>query len=90
MDKMTLIGIGASVFTSTALIPQLVKLIKEKKSEGTSMVMLVILFTGLVLWIYYGALRSDWIIIIANSFAALINLITGGLKIYYYRAKKRE
>lgn len=90
MDKMTLIGIGASVFTSTSLIPQLVKLIKKKKSEGVSVVMLLILFTGLVLWVYYGALKSDWILIIANSFAALINFLTAALTIYYDRAKKRR
>jgi MtN3 and saliva related transmembrane protein len=83
MSLETLVGIGASAFTSTSLLPQLIKLIKEKKPEGVSILTLVVLFTGLALWIYYGILKSDWIIIISNSFALIINFITGIVAIRY-------
>ena len=36
MSFETIIGIGASVFTATSLIPQLVKVAKEKKAENWS------------------------------------------------------
>lgn len=83
MDKITIIGVCASVFTATSLIPQLIKIIKEKKAEGVSMIMLLVLFTGLALWVYYGFLKTDWIIIISNLFALLINLVIGILTLYF-------
>jgi MtN3 and saliva related transmembrane protein len=83
MSIETLVGIGASVFTATSLLPQLIKLIKEKEAQGVSVAMLVVLFTGLALWIWYGFLKSDWIIIISNSFALIINFVIGALTIRY-------
>lgn len=83
MGIETLIGISASVFTSTSLIPQLIKIMKEKKSKDISVVMLAVLFTGLALWVWYGSLKGDLIIIISNAFALVINLIIGILTIYY-------
>ncbi len=83
MDFETSIGVGASVFTATSLIPQLVKLLKEKKSKDISIIMLAVLFTGLALWVWYGFLKKDWIIILSNLFALVINLIIGILTLYY-------
>lgn len=73
----------ASIFTSVSLIPQLVKLIKEKKAENVSLGMMAILFAGLGLWIYYGLLKEDWIIILANSFSFIVNGILAFFTIKY-------
>lgn len=88
MDITTITGIAASVFTATSLLPQLFKLIKEKKAEDVSAGMLAVLFAGLVLWIIYGCMRKDWIIIIANSFSLLVNIITLTLTLKYKRSNK--
>ena len=56
---------------------------EEKKAEGVSIIMLVVLFTGLGLWIVYGILKSDWIIIGSNSFALIINGLIVALTIRY-------
>lgn len=74
MDKITVIGVLASVCTATSLPPQLVKISKEKKAEGVSLVMLLVLFAGLGPWIYYGMLKKDFIIIASNSLSLLINV----------------
>jgi MtN3 and saliva related transmembrane protein len=76
MDLTMVTGIAASLFTSVALLPQLIKIIREKDSEGVSLTMLLVLFTGLVLWTVYGVLRNDVIIIAANSFSLLVNILT--------------
>ena len=73
MALENIIGISASVFTAIASIPQLLKLIKEKKADDISSIMLLVLIAGLGLWIYYGFLKKDWILIIANSFSFLLN-----------------
>lgn len=83
MSFETIIGIGASVFTSTSLIPQLIKILKEKKSKDISIVMLAVLFSGLALWVWYGFLKDDLIILISNAFALVVNLIIGILALYY-------
>jgi len=71
----TIVGVCASVFTTASLLPQLFKIIKDKKAGAISVWMLCILFTGLALWIYYGYLVEDPIIIIANSVSLLINTL---------------
>lgn len=76
MDFTGIIGIVASVFTASSLLPQLIKLLKEKKAEAISLGMLAVLLVGLVLWVWYGVLKKDLILIISNSFSILINILT--------------
>ena len=73
MDTTQLIGIGASIGTGISLLPQLLKIKKEKKAENVSLPMLGVLFAGLVLWIIYGCMKNDWIIIISNSVSGVLN-----------------
>ena len=85
MEVTQLIGIAAGVLTATSLLPQLIKLIKEKKAEDISGWMLGLLMLGLGLWTAYGILRNDWPIIITNSFSFLVNGIIIILSIKYKR-----
>ena len=75
MDITQIIGIAAGVLTATSLIPQLVKIIKEKKADDVSPMMLIILMAGLGLWAAYGIMKEDWPIIITNSFSFLLNMV---------------
>ncbi len=83
MTFVTIIGLLASAGTSFSQLPQLFKIIKDKKAEGLSLVMMAILFTGLGLWIWYGILKDDVILIIANSFSMLVNIVLAILTIKY-------
>jgi MtN3 and saliva related transmembrane protein len=83
MEFVTAVGLGASCFTGVSLLPQLFKIIKKKEAEDISLGMLLSLFIGLSLWIYYGCLKKDWIIIIANLTSLLINISTTLLSIKY-------
>lgn len=79
----TYIGIAAGICTAVSLIPQLMKIIKEKKAEDISYFMLGILLVGLAGWIYYGILKTDYPIIATNSFSFLVNLTIIGFTIKY-------
>ncbi|MBA2499594.1 MAG: SemiSWEET transporter [Chitinophagaceae bacterium] len=81
------IGLVAGVCTSFSLLPQLIKMIKEKKVDDISFFMLLTLLVGLGLWVYYGILRTDWPIIITNSFSFLLNGTMIVLRIRYKRRK---
>ncbi len=87
MEFVTIVGLIASIFTGISLIPQLVKIIKEKKAEAISLGMLAVLFVGLCGWVYYGILKEDWIIIISNSFSLLVNIM---ICIFSIKYKKKE
>ncbi len=75
----------ASILTAISMLPQLIKMIKEKDAEQVSILMLFFLLVGLTLGTYYGVLIKDWIIIISNGFSVLLNL---ALLIYAIRYKK--
>jgi MtN3 and saliva related transmembrane protein len=86
MEPTTYIGIAASALTSSSLIPQLIKILRKKEAEDVSLVMLSVLLAGLSLWIVYGIRQNDWIIIISNTFAVLINLATGLITLFYKKS----
>lgn len=83
-----ILGLVAGGLTSVASMPQLIKVIKTKNVEDISWLMLVILITGLSLWVWYGILQKELPIILSNAFAVLVNLI---LLIFYliYKNKKQ-
>jgi len=81
------VGIAASVFTAISLVPQLVKVYKEKEAQNVSLGMLLVLFCGLALWIVYGFLKNDYIIIVSNMVSMLVNISLALLSIKY---KKKD
>ena len=83
MNTETIIGVAASACTAASLIPQLTKVVREKKAENVSLWMLLVLFAGLGLWVYYGILKNDWIIIVSNSFSVIVNLLLAVFTIKY-------
>jgi MtN3 and saliva related transmembrane protein len=76
MDKTTnYIGIGAGICTGISMLPQLFKIIKDKKAEDISWFMLAILIAGLAGWVFYGIRKKDPPIIFTNAFSILVNLL---------------
>lgn len=69
------------------MIPQLVKVIREKDVEDISLLMLLVLVSGLSLWVWYGIVKEEWPIILSNSFAALVNI---GLLLCYFMYNKTK
>ncbi|WP_144281658.1 SemiSWEET transporter [Chryseobacterium echinoideorum] len=69
-----ILGLIAGGLTSIASMPQLIKAIKTKNVEDLSWLMLVILITGLSLWVWYGILQNELPIILSNAFAVLVNV----------------
>ena len=69
------VGIVAGILTGVSLLPQLIKIIKEKKASSISFGMLAVLLAGLCGWILYGVLKKDYPIIVTNSFSLLTNII---------------
>lgn len=81
-----ILGITAGVLTSISMVPQLIKVLKEKNVDDISWVMLLVLISGLSLWVWYGFLKDEMPIILSNSFAVILNVC---LLIIYIIYKKR-
>jgi MtN3 and saliva related transmembrane protein len=79
-----IVGITAGVFTGASMLPQVIKMFKEKKASQVSVYMIVILIVGLSLWTWYGFLKEDWPIIVTNLFSLTLNIIMIILR-YKYR-----
>jgi MtN3 and saliva related transmembrane protein len=69
-----ILGIIAGILTSVSMVPQLIKVLKEKNVDDISLVMLLVLITGVSLWVWYGVIKSEWPIILSNAFSVLMNL----------------
>lgn len=74
MDFIQLLGLAAGICTSSSVIPQLIKTIKEKKASDISWFMFIILIVGNAMWVYYGISRKDIPIISTNIFSLILNI----------------
>ncbi|MBE7169865.1 MAG: SemiSWEET transporter [Williamsia sp.] len=77
------IGLVAGFLTSVSMLPQLIKTLKEKKAGDVSFFMLIVLISGVSLWIYYGVLKDDKPIIITNCISVVLNVAVASLKLKY-------
>ncbi len=84
--NVQILGLIAGALTAIASMPQLIKVIKTKNVDDISWLMLVILISGLSLWVWYGFEQDELPIILSNAFAVLINIT---LFIYYLICREK-
>ncbi len=63
----TLIGAAAAFCTTISYVPQLKKCWRTGEAGDLSLKMLLLLAAGLSLWMLYGFMRGDLVIIAANA-----------------------
>jgi MtN3 and saliva related transmembrane protein len=67
------IGACAAILTSLSYLPQVRKAWPRGSTADLSLKMLSALTAGLLLWIAYGLLKDDWVIVAANSVGAILS-----------------
>lgn len=77
----TLIGLGAAICTTVSYIPQLYKCWSTGSAGDLSLYMFVVLAAGLIMWVIYGLLQGDWVIVIANGISVTLLGIIIGFKV---------
>lgn len=90
MDKpfyIEIIGLIAAVLTTAAFLPQVYKTWKTKDVSALSLPMLILFFTGIVLWLVYGIYIKSLSMILANSITIVSSLLLLYFKISYGRKK---
>ena len=69
MNWVPYAGFLAGILTSGAAIPQVLQTYRTKQARDLSMMQLVLLTLGMLLWLIYGVSIKDYPLIIANSFS---------------------
>lgn len=85
----TIVGTLAAACTSLSYIPQVWKCWKTRQTGDLSLKMLCILATGIFLWVVYGFIKSDWVIVVANSVSLILLLNLLVFKIIEVRREGR-
>jgi MtN3 and saliva related transmembrane protein len=83
MNYVSLIGFGAGVLCAIAYIPQILKILREKSAEDISLKTMLVLGTGLSLWVAFGVAKSDTPIIIGNAISLSLVMSVIILKFRY-------
>jgi MtN3 and saliva related transmembrane protein len=78
-----MIGLVAGLLTTTAFIPQVVKIYRTKSGNDISARMFSLFSAGIVLWLIYGILLRSLPIILSNAVTLVLSLTIIALKIRY-------
>ena len=87
---LPVIGFMATGFAVTSTVPQIRKALRTKKSDDLSIRFIIVLITGLSLWVVYGVGKNDIVLIIGNLTAVALNSYMLFLKIKYSRNPLEE
>jgi MtN3 and saliva related transmembrane protein len=71
----------AAALTTVANVPQVWKAWQTGETKDLSLAMTLILAAGLALWVVYGFLQADTVIVVANATAMTLALVLTALKL---------
>ncbi len=80
---MELFGYIAAFLTSVSFIPQALKTIRTRDTQGISLLMYAIFSIGVLCWFIYGIAMKDLPILLANGVTLCFALIILFFKIRY-------
>ncbi|MDP2357170.1 MAG: SemiSWEET transporter [Beijerinckiaceae bacterium] len=81
----TVIGTLAAICTTISYAPQIRKCWKTGQADDLSLRMFLLLTAGIALWVVYGFLRGDMVIIVANSISLCLLAI-----ILYFKVRPQR
>jgi MtN3 and saliva related transmembrane protein len=77
------IGLVAAALTTSAFLPQLIKVWLSKSAKDVSLAMFLVFTLGIALWLVYGLIRNDMVIVVANVITFSLSLAILVLKIRF-------
>lgn len=66
MEWASLIGYLAACLTTLSFLPQAIKVIATRNTQGISGLMYIMFVCGLVMWLIYGVMIEDTAVSMAN------------------------
>lgn len=83
MEYVIILGLIAGALTTSSTIPQVLKILKTKSARDVSALFFGLMSAGMILWLIYGAARSDLALVLWNAVSLTMCLIILGLKRLY-------
>jgi MtN3 and saliva related transmembrane protein len=83
MNFIVFLGLLAGALTTTAFVPQLLKIYHSKSAADLSTGMFIVFCSGVALWLVYGILNRDVALIITNAMTLTLALTILVLKFRY-------
>ena len=80
------LGYIAAACTTSAFVPQVFMVWRQRGAPGISTGMYLIFIVGVALWLGYGLALSAWPIVIANGLTLLLASGVLGMKWYFERS----
>ena len=74
-----IIGLLAAILTTSAFLPQVIRVVKTHSTKDISLAMFIIFCIGILLWLIYGIMIKDVPVIIANA----ATFILAGVILFY-------
>ena len=81
------VGAGAAAASTSSFIPQLIKLLRERRAEAVSVRMYAMTVTAFSLWLAYGLMLKSWPLVVSNGLSLALSAAILALKLRY-RARR--
>jgi MtN3 and saliva related transmembrane protein len=84
MDIIVIIGYVAALLTTVSFIPQAIKTIRTKNTQGISLAMYLMFSVGVFCWLIYGIATKNMPVLLANGVTLCFALV---ILFYKFRYK---
>lgn len=83
MTAADILGYAAGALTAFTFLPQVLKTWKEKSAKDVALNMFIIAFINEIMWLAYGVMLNNWVIILTNAVMLGMSGIMIWLKMRY-------
>lgn len=83
MSAADILGYAAGALTAFTFLPQVLKTWKEKSAKDVALNMFIIAFVNEIMWLVYGVMLDNWVIILTNAVMLVMSGIMIWLKLRY-------
>ncbi|NTV98140.1 MAG: SemiSWEET transporter [Chlorobiaceae bacterium] len=82
-ETITYIGFAAGIVTTFAFLPQVIRILRTRRTRDISLLWALSMTLGIGLWLLYGIEKNDPPMIAANSISLLLILVILFSKLRY-------
>jgi MtN3 and saliva related transmembrane protein len=82
-ETLNRLGTIAGTITVGSFLPQVVRAWRTRRTRDLSLSSSALLVTAGTLWMVYGAISSDWPVVLTNGGMVLLNLALAAAKVRY-------
>ncbi|MEY3324538.1 MAG: hypothetical protein RL316_1138 [Bacteroidota bacterium] len=83
MNAAEILGYAAGAVTAFTFLPQVIKTWREQSAKDISLTMFLIAFINEIMWLVYGFMIDNFVIILTNAVMLLMSGIMILLKLKY-------